>query len=128
MSVRLRGFAACLVMMLCAWTAALSSQPPDRHARGSVVDESDGVLPGVTVVATAPDGTVLATTVTDGAGRYAAGPLPPGSVTLTFQLEGFSPVTVAATIKPDADAVVNQRLALAPRSETVVVVGKIPVP
>jgi len=46
--------------------------------RGAVTDGSAGVLPGVTVVAMAPDGRVLATAVTDGAGAYALTGLPPG--------------------------------------------------
>jgi Carboxypeptidase regulatory-like domain len=123
-----RRFATALVVLLALWSAAASSYGADRNVRGVVADESNGVLPGVTIAATAADGRVLATAVTDGAGRYLIGPLAPGSVTLTFQLEGFSRVTVQVTIGVDADAVVNQRLVVAPQSETVDVVGKIPVP
>jgi hypothetical protein len=70
----------------------------------------------------------LATAVTDGAGRYVIGPLAAGRVTLRFQLEGFSPAAVRVAIGADADAVVSQRLVVAPQSETVVVYGKVPVP
>jgi hypothetical protein len=66
--------------------------------------------------------------VTDGAGRYAIGPLPAGRVTLTFQLEGFSTAAVAVVVGSDADAVLDQPLSVAHQSETVEVVGKTPVP
>ncbi len=115
-------------MLLGLWSAASSSYGAERNVRGVVFDESDGVLPGVTVVAMSADGRVLATAVTDGAGRYVIGPLAPGRVILTFQLEGFSPAAVRVAIGADADAYVSQRLAVASRSETVVVHGKVPVP
>jgi hypothetical protein len=93
---------------------------------GVVADESGGVLPGVTVVATAEDGRVLATGVTDQVGRYALAALPATTVRLTFQLEGFSPAVVGLTIAADSDATVpTQRLKLAGTSETVEVRGEV---
>ncbi len=124
----LRRFTTALFVLLALWPAAASSYGADRHVRGVVSDESNGVLPGVTIVATSADGRVLATAVTDGAGRYVIGPLAAGRVTLTFQLDGFSPAAVRVAIGADADAVVSQRLVVAPQSETVDVYGKVPVP
>ena len=46
--------------------------------RGTAVDRSGGVLPGVAVTATTSDGRVLATTVTDEAGGYLFDALPVG--------------------------------------------------
>lgn len=124
----LRRFTTALFVLLGLWSAASSSYGADRNVRGVVSDESNGVLPGVTIVAKSVDGRVLATTITDGAGGYVIGPLAAGPVTLTFQLEGFSLAAVRVAIRPDADPVVNQRLVVAPQSETVVVYGKVPVP
>jgi hypothetical protein len=107
---------------------ALVTLAADRHARGVVFDVSNGVLPGVTVTASAPDGRVLATAVTDGAGRYAIGPLAPGPATLTFQLNGFATATIPITMSAEADTIVSPQLAVAPQSETVDVVGKVPIP
>lgn len=91
---------------------------------GVVADESGGVLPGVTVVATSEDGRVLATGVTDEVGRYALRALPASPVRLTFQLEGFSNAVLSVTVAVDADATVStQRLKLAQKSETVEVRG-----
>ena len=123
-----RRFRTALFVLLGLWSAAASLYGADRNVRGVVSDESNGVLPGVTVVATSADGGVLATAVTDGQGRYVLGPLTPGRVTVTFQLGGFSRVAVQVDIGADADAVVSRRLTVAPQSETVDVVGKVPVP
>jgi hypothetical protein len=106
----------------------VSMAAADRTIRGVVADESGGVLPGETVVATGEDGRVLATGVTDGAGRYTLGPLAAGRVTVTFELAGFARANAAVTLSADADAVLNQRLLVAPQSETVDVLGRAPVP
>jgi hypothetical protein len=89
--------------------------------RGEVTDSSGGMLPGATVVATAADGRVLATAVTDGTGRYVLSALPPGPIILRFQLDGFAGVVVELTVQPDTESRVVQRLELAPFSETVIV-------
>lgn len=123
-----RRFAAALFALLALSSPTFSRYASDRNVRGVVADESAGVLPGVTVVATAADGRVLLTTVTDATGRYVIGPLGSDPVTLTFQLEGFSQVSVKVTMLSDADVTLNQRLKVAPQSETVVVIGKVPVP
>ena len=128
MRLTLGRFTTALCLLLGLWAAAFSAYAADRSIRGVVSDESSGVLPGVTVVATFADGRVLATAVTDGAGRYVIGPLPAARVILTFKLEGFSTAAVWVPIGADVDAVANQRLAVAPQSETVTVYGKVPVP
>src|SRR5258705_3638571 len=109
MRLSLGTFTTGLFVLLGLWCAAASSYGADRNVRGVVSDESNGVLPGVTVVATSVDGRVLATAVTDRAGSYIIGPLAAGAVTLTFRLEGFSPAAVRVAIGTDADAVVSQR-------------------
>jgi hypothetical protein len=117
--------AAVLLLLGVCSPAAVTEAAGRVH--GVVADGSGGVLPGVTIVATAGDGRVLATAVTDGTGSYALDALPEAALTLTFELEGFSPAVVALEENRDPDAPVVQRLTLAPRSETVVVVGKVPV-
>jgi len=100
----------------------------DGRLHGVVADESGGVLPGVTVVATSADGRIVASVVTDEVGRYAIGALSVAAVRLTFQLVGFSTAVVDVAVRPDGDSpVATQRLQLAHRSETVVVQGKAPV-
>ncbi len=95
--------------------------------RGTAVDRSGGVLPGVTVTATTSDGRFLATAVTDEAGKYSFDGLPVGRVRLTFQLDGFGTVGVQLVVQPGAEIDVLERLDLAPLAETVVVQGRAPV-
>jgi hypothetical protein len=95
--------------------------------RGEVVDDSGGVMPGVTVVATAADGRTLATSVTDGVGGYVLKSLPPGPVHLTFELAGFETAVVELTVRPGVESRVVQRLGLAAITESVVVYSKVPV-
>src|SRR5262245_21133473 len=99
-----RAFVAILVILVV--TATPSAQTETGAFRGRVVDSSDGVLPGVSISAAAPDGRTLATTVTDGAGEYAFPSLPMGPTDLTFELQGFDTtsirVVVAATSDPQA--------------------------
>ncbi len=123
-----RTFAIALLLLLGICSTVTATEAVEGRVHGVVADESGGVMPGVTVVATATDGRVLATNVTDEVGRYVFRALPAGPVRLTFQLEGFSPAVVELAVRPDVDlAVATQRLMLAPRSETVVVHGKAPV-
>ena len=113
-------FASILLVLLGICATAGSAQAGAGRVHGVVADESGGVLPGVTVVAAAEDGRILATSVTDEVGRYAFTTLPAASVRLTFQLEGFSNTVVEFAVAADADgSVPTQRLKLAPKSETV---------
>src|ERR1051326_8656935 len=115
------------ILLILGFLSSPLADPPGNSVRGVVADESGGVLPGVTVVATSADGRVLATTVTDAAGRYAIGSLAPARVTVTFQLEGFATAAVPVSISAEWDSIVSKRLGVAPRSETVMVYGKVPV-
>ncbi len=105
---------------------AWSAQQPTTKVRGIVADNSAAVLPGVVVNATLADGTLAATTTTDAAGNYQFEGLPAARVTLVYELEGFSPVSIPITLEPGTEQTLNPRLLLAPRSETVEVVAKAP--
>ncbi|MEO6235651.1 MAG: carboxypeptidase-like regulatory domain-containing protein [Vicinamibacterales bacterium] len=126
MRLSARTFAAALFVLLAMSSGGSRLAAAERRVRGVVADESGGVLPGVTVVAISPDGQVLATVVSDGAGAYTLGPLAAARVRLTFQLEGFTTASFQVTVT-EADTSVNQRLVIAPQSETVLVYAKAPV-
>lgn len=68
---------------------------------GRTVDSSDGVLPGVVVVARV-DGRTIGTTVTDAAGEFRFDEVPVGSVDLSFQLSGFAASTLRVAVEPNA--------------------------
>jgi hypothetical protein len=59
--------------------------------QGTVMDESGGVLPGVTITATAAATNQSRTGMTGKDGRYYIGALPPGLYTVTAELAGFAP-------------------------------------
>jgi hypothetical protein len=115
-----------LFVLFAVCSHATATEGAGGRVRGVVADESGGVLPGVTIVATTEDGRVLATAVTDAEGRYNFEALPAARVTLTFQLEAFSTAVVESVISADTDATASPRLTLAPRAETVVVHGAPP--
>jgi hypothetical protein len=119
-------FATLLLVLL--GTAATATAGDDlRRLHGVVADESGGVLPGVTVVATGEDGRIVGTGVSDEVGRYTFRSLPAAPVRLTFQLEGFSTAFVDVPLTAAVDAAVpTQRLMLARKSETVMVRGTAP--
>src|ERR1700733_9598499 len=115
---RLPAVIVVFVALLLTRSSLAAGQAPQAVVRGGVTDGSGGFLPGVTVVATTAGGRVLATT-TDGVGAYVFEGLPAGSLTLTFELEGFVSVTVRLKVQPGTNSQVVERLELAPYSETV---------
>ncbi len=117
--------ATAALFVICSTVGA--AQTGRGVVRGEAIDSSGGVLPGVTVVATAANGRVLATTVTDGAGGYVFRNLTAGPVILRFELEGFTSVVVHLSVQPGAETRAVERLEVAPISETVVVQGDLPV-
>jgi hypothetical protein len=117
--------AAIALFALCSTVAA--AQAGKGVVRGEVTDSSGGVLRGVTVIVTAPDGQILATAVSDAKGGFVFRDMPAGPVMLHFQLEGFAGVLVGVTVEPGAESRVVQPLELAPLSETVDVSAPAPV-
>jgi hypothetical protein len=113
------------LLVICS--TAIFAETRSGAVRGDVIDASGGVLPGVTVVVTAADGRVLATAVTDDAGGFVFGALPPGPVHLMFQLEGFDPTVVGLAVQSGTESQLRERLELAPLTESVVVYAKTPV-
>jgi carboxypeptidase family protein len=116
--------AASSLLVFCAMAAA--AQTGKGVVRVEVTDSSGGRLPGVAVIATAVDGSVL-TAVTDRTGGYVFRAVPAGPVMLQFRLEGFAGVLVGATVQSGAETRVVQRLELAPLSETVDVQAPAPI-
>jgi hypothetical protein len=117
---------ALLLFFGLAPTTAGAVDGPFGGLHGVVADDSGGVLPGVTVTVTAPDGRLLANGVTDNVGRFAFSNLPM-AVRVTFQLGGFTDLAVDVDLIPNLDsAIPTQRLKVAPKSETVVVKGEAP--
>jgi hypothetical protein len=126
MSLSARTIVTAILALLVTCPPASSSEARHGSVRGAVHDSSGAVLPGVNVVATSDAGEVVATAVTDEAGAYVLNALPEGPVRLTFQLEGFSSAVVGVPVQAGRESVVEERLELAPLTETVMVYGRAP--
>ncbi len=120
---------AALVLTIAVGASAPVSAGGAGGVRGTVADISDGVLPGVTVEAAAPDGRLLASTVSDGVGEYVLSALPAGPVDVTFRLDGFEPSVVRFTVEATRELQAPvQHLEVARLSETVHVYARAPEP
>jgi hypothetical protein len=80
-------FHSLVVLCLCA---AVFAQSPNGTLKGKVTDQTGAVIPQATVTAVAPDGR-RTNAITDGAGVFEIGPLPPGSYTVFAVAKGFAP-------------------------------------
>jgi hypothetical protein len=113
----------------CGVATGLRAQTTDRSGiEGRVVDQSGGVLPGVTVGISSPAmlGGVR-TTVTDEEGRYRFSALPAGVYKVSFELEGFTPVTRELRLETGFVATIDQTLGVGALEESVTVTTESPV-
>jgi len=118
---------ACL---LAAWmmlmTASVFAQATSTF-NGRVLDESDLVLPGVTVTATNTSTGVVRTTLTNGEGAYNMPGLEPGVYAVKTDLSGFaSAVRRRVTLAVNTTLTLDFKLALVGVQETVNVTGDAP--
>lgn len=72
---------------------SLAAQVPTGTIQGRVADSGGDPLPGVVVSASSPALQGVRATTTAGNGAYTLPGLPPGTYTLTYELEGFATVT-----------------------------------
>jgi hypothetical protein len=96
--------------------------------RGIVHDESNAVLPGVTVEAQSPARLGTASTVTDGQGMYRFENLPVGLYEVTFAISGFATVKQEGIrVEVGRSVELDQVLKVSTLNETLTVVGQSPV-
>jgi hypothetical protein len=95
---------------------------------GLVIDDTGGVLPGVTVEAASPaliEG--VRTAFTDGEGRYNIVDLRPGTYTVTFSLPGFATVLrEGVELTTGFTATINADMQVGSLEETITVTGASP--
>src|SRR5687767_2562210 len=82
-----RAAAVCL-LLTCA--ALAQTQITTGVVQGTVVDESEAVVPGATVEVKNLETNLSKTLTTDGEGRFVFLQLPPGNYTLTVGKQGFA--------------------------------------
>jgi len=116
------------VLVLMAVAMPARAQRTTGEIVGTVIDESNAVLPGVTVTIRGAGVAGAPTVVTSETGTYRFPALPPGEYNLEYTLQGFAtlrreniPVGVGAVIE------LRVTLKLSTVSETVTVTGESPV-
>jgi hypothetical protein len=80
--------------------AILTAQVQTGTLQGTVKDQSDAVLPGVTVSVTSPGLQGTRETVSDGNGHFTLAALPPGVYRVRYELQGMSPVVQENIVVP----------------------------
>ena len=115
-------------MFLIGLTAPAVAQRTTGTISGTVMDESNAVLPGVTVTLKSTAIPGAPSVVTGPTGVYRFPTLPPGTYTLTFELQGFAttaregiPVAVGQEVE------IGAQLKLSSVAETVTVTGESPI-
>jgi len=117
---------ALMVALLCA--IPLSAQSQYGSIRGTVTDQSEAALPGVTVTLSSPALLVEQTTVSDGVGQYRFEQLPVGTYKITYELAGFQTlIRDGVQVPAGFNATVNMQLKVGAVEESVTVSGLSPV-
>ena len=116
------------VLILMAIAVPARAQRTTGEIIGTVTDESNSVLPGVTVTLRGPGVAGAPTVVTSETGTYRFPALPPGDYSLEYALQGFSTLR-RENIPIGVGAVIELKIALklSTVSETVTVTGESPV-
>lgn len=117
------------VLLLAVWIvlAAASVYAQDASIIGAVIDETKGVLPGVTITATDIASGRQFTATTDERGEYRLPTVPPGAYTLEAALPGFSTVVIERVeLLVGQHATIPFTMKLAQVSETLTVVSESP--
>lgn len=117
----------CAFAVCVAHVVAASDDSRESAVSGTVSDPSGAMLPGVSVSATTLSGATVDAATTDEQGTYRLPHVAGSNLTLTFALDGFSTKSVRLNVQPGVESRVTEVLMLAPRTETVMVVGTIPV-
>ena len=125
---KVRKLSGCALLVLLAVPAVAMAQQASAIL-GQVRDESGGVLPGVTVSVSSPSLQVKEVTdVTNAQGEYRITPLPIGTYSVSYSLDGFSTMRQEG-IRLDlgAQAKLDIMLKVGTLTETVTVSGASPV-
>src|SRR6266550_2265470 len=126
-----RCFGVVLVVALFAlWTVPLPAKTGQNFGErvGKIVDDQEGILPGVIVTLKGPALMGAPTAVTNERGMYRFPAVPSGTYTLIFELPGFSKLVRADIVVPVRQTVtVAAQMKVATLQETVTVKGESPV-
>ena len=125
--MRMRSIGFLFVLVLVS-TGAFAQGVQTGTIRGSVKDQQDLAVPGVTVTVTSPSLQGARTATTEAQGGYVFRNLPPGDYEVKFELSGFGTVTQKTAVP--LGLTVEQNVTIRPSgvAETVNVVAETPAP
>ena len=129
MCARMFGRGAVLGVLLWAFCAISASAQGVGAISGTVTDNSDAVMPGVSVALSSSQGTIGANqqTATDERGAYQFLRLVPGSYVVKAELQGFRPAELRNIIvNADGTARADFKLEIGTLAEGVTVTGEAP--
>ena len=123
----IRLFLVCLALVGVMQVRSLLAQGTSASILGVVEDESQAVLPGVTLTATNLETNLTRTSITDDEGRYRLFQLPLGPYEVRVELEGFNTeVRGPINLTLGREAVLDVTLGVGGIQERVVVSGEAP--
>jgi hypothetical protein len=118
-----------LVAALVAVAAPAFAQPAQTGTvSGTILDDTGGALPGVTVTIQSQDRGFTRSTVSDERGRYVFPAVPIGPYTVTATLQGFETATATDNlVEVDKTTTVSFNMRIGALTDTVMVVGETPI-
>ena len=113
--------AVCVWALVLLLSAGLSAQTTTGTISGRIVDSQGLALPGVTVTVTGPNLQGTLSVVSTANGDYIIPRIPPGTYTVSFELNGFERQQKPASVALSQALTLNAALGPATLSETVTV-------
>lgn len=120
--------ALAFLLLALVWASPAAAQRTTGEIVGKIVDESGGVLPGVTITLRGEGVPGTPTTVSTETGAFRFPLLPPGKYELEYMLEGFATLKQEAlTIAVGQTADITTTMKVSTLNESVTVTGDAPV-
>ncbi len=117
--------AAMLAIVLGGVATDLAAQTETGRISGTVRDPQGAAVPGVTVTLKSTTTDAQRTTVTDSSGNYVLANILPGSLQISFQIDGFKTVATKTQVAVGEAAAVNAALEVGGISEVVSVTAAV---
>jgi outer membrane receptor for ferrienterochelin and colicin len=108
-----------------ALATAAGAQVPTGTLTGTVVDNQQAPLPGVTITVSSPNMQGTRVAVTNENGDYLMKLLPPGEYKVVFQLQGFQTIETTAKLSAQQTIKVNAEMPQVTIAEEITVTGSL---
>src|SRR5204863_4336768 len=125
--MRIRERIAFAFILLFVPAVAVAQRATTGTVTGKVVDASGAVLPGVTITLQSPEALGQFTAVSDAAGTFRVGNLPPATYDARAELAGFQTIIRKETVRLNAVTEIDFTLSVGSVAETVTVTGESPI-